>query len=167
MEETDWDDSMRQAFLMAAEGMSVRKILAELSRAGARRWNGRPPTVATLWRHLSDPAYAGIGLSKRTFRMGPPVVSEATFRLAQEGLDSRSRRAQEQTTTPVSTESGILNKRLRMPTERSHLFPPLAGACEEGGQGGQCARREQPSDPHHPSVGGADHRESALQPLRR
>ena len=86
MEQKDWDDWMRQAFLMATEGMSVRRILAELKKDGARRWNGRTPTVTTLWRHLTDPAYAGIGLSKRTFRSGGPVVSEATFGRAQERL---------------------------------------------------------------------------------
>jgi len=82
---------MQQAFLMAAEGMSVRKILAELSRTGARRWNGRAPTATTLWRHLTDPAYAGIGLSKRTFRMGRRVVSERLFTSAQEKLASHRR----------------------------------------------------------------------------
>jgi len=89
MEQKDWDDWMRKAFLMAAEGMSVRKILAELRSEDARRWNGKPPTVTTLWRHLTDPAYAGIGLSKRTFRSGGPVVSEATFGIAQERLTGR------------------------------------------------------------------------------
>ena len=72
MEQKDWDDWMRQAFLMAAEGMSVRRILAALKKDGARRWNGQEPTATTLWRHLTDPAYAGIGLSKRTFRSGGP-----------------------------------------------------------------------------------------------
>ena len=84
-------DGIRQAFLMASEGLPVRKIVAELSERGLVAPNGRPFTVSTLWRHLRDPGYAGIGKSRRTFRIKELTVSERLFGEAQKELRSKGR----------------------------------------------------------------------------
>jgi len=47
---------MRQAFLMAAEGAGGRRIMSQLAGNGVTHRNGKPLTVPTLWRHLTDPA---------------------------------------------------------------------------------------------------------------
>ena len=77
-----WQAAMRQAFLMAAEGMSLRHISAELLVMGITAPRGGALSPATLWRHLSDPGYAGLERSKRTFRLTEPIVSERLFREA-------------------------------------------------------------------------------------
>jgi len=52
------EEHVRQAFLMAAEGMPVRRIAEELERMGARAPRGGRLSAATLWRVLTDPACA-------------------------------------------------------------------------------------------------------------
>lgn len=78
-----WAEALRQGFLMAGEGLPVRRIVAELESAGARGPKGRRLTVATLWRHLRDESYA---------EGGAALVSPRLFRRTVDGLESRRRR---------------------------------------------------------------------------
>lgn len=88
---TAWEKTARQAFLMVGEGMPLRSALARLENSGARGPGGRPLSVATLWRHLTDPAYAGLTRSRRTFRLSEPIVSEELFAAVQAKLRSNRR----------------------------------------------------------------------------
>ena len=82
---------IRQAFLMAAEGRPVRVMLEELRSAGLSSPNNRPFTLATLWRHLRDEAYASQVRHWDPWYARDAVVSEALFREAQEKLSKKRR----------------------------------------------------------------------------
>jgi hypothetical protein len=86
-----WLTGLIQAFLLASEGMALRAIAAHLTNEGIVLPSGRPVTVATLWRHLTDPGYAGLSASKRTFRVVEPIVSEKLFETVQTALRERCR----------------------------------------------------------------------------
>ena len=90
----DGEQSIRQAFLMAAEGIPVRKIVGELNSRGLLGHRDRAWTVATLWRHLNDPVYAGRRNAggKRAFQLDEPVVSEALYSATQERLKGKGRK---------------------------------------------------------------------------
>ena len=86
--------SVRQAFLMVAEGRPIRKIVDELNSRGMLGPRGRGWTVATLWRHLRDPVYAGRRTEggRRALRLEGAVVSEPLFEEASSRLSLARRR---------------------------------------------------------------------------
>ena len=92
MENEAWEEALREAFLMAREGLPLRKVLTELQAAGVTRPNGKSLTITTLWRHLNDPAYAGIGMSKRTYNLREPLISKRLFFGVQEKLNAKAPR---------------------------------------------------------------------------
>jgi len=86
-----WHYHLKQAFLMASEGMSVRKIHHYLVSQGATHPNGKPLTVTTLWRHLNDPGYTQLG-TKAVCSLKEPLISQYLFVKVARHLNIRRRR---------------------------------------------------------------------------
>lgn len=74
-----------KAFAMALNGMSLRKILEEVRSLGLAGRDGKPISLATLARMLTNPFYAGlIRYQGKTYPgRHQPLVSEAHFKRVQ------------------------------------------------------------------------------------
>ena len=76
----EWLNGVRGAFHLAAEGMPVRAIARKLNENGFTQFSGKPYSHMTLYRHLTDPGYAGLKTTWRTSWIEDlPVISPELF----------------------------------------------------------------------------------------
>ncbi len=78
---------VRQAFLMAAAGYPVRKVIAEVTAAGLVSRHGKPLGPSSMLKVMRNPFYAGLAGNDSY----PPLVDDRTFRLTQRNLERKCR----------------------------------------------------------------------------
>jgi len=80
---------LREAFLLAATGRSVRQVAAWLAGQGVEGNRGGPVSPATVQRMLNDPFYAGFirdQAGRLTLGTHMPLTDRHTFALVQRRL---------------------------------------------------------------------------------
>jgi hypothetical protein len=86
---------VRQAFLMAAAGYPIRKIIVEMTAAGLASRHGKPLGPSSMLKVLRNGFYTGTTKDGGTFgRVSPPpLIDFKTFALTQKNLFLKRRRA--------------------------------------------------------------------------
>jgi site-specific DNA recombinase len=74
-----------EAFTMALSGLSLRQILPRVQSLGLRGREGKPVSLATLGRILTNPFYAGVIQYHGKLYPGShmPIITEPVFRKVQ------------------------------------------------------------------------------------
>lgn len=86
---------VREAFRLAADGMSLRRILKELLPRGLVSRTGKPMGVSALWAVLTNPFYTGKMRYKGDVLPGrhEPIVNDALFERVQDRLSRAGAKA--------------------------------------------------------------------------
>jgi site-specific DNA recombinase len=91
--ESDTVRFVQEAFVLAAKGTPLRKVLAEMTARGLRSRHGKRLTSTSLHRILTNPFYLGALAYQGKIIPGrhEPIVTADIFEKVQDGLHDRRR----------------------------------------------------------------------------